>query len=695
MISAVFSKKLLPRVLVQVLPATIVVLLAVGFFAQGIVKETALTEHRARLNLVAAQSSTAISLALQNIVDTAQTLAANDLVINSLIDLSERDRYIPMLFQSLRIRGSASAKVTLADYRGRRIASNKFEIDYSKSRWVEEVMKGREVIRVSAAGMIVAVPAFHANQPEGIIVIEFDALGIAGLLKLPVQADGYTVRKTDGAIVYSSNASFSRSNGGERDLQKDEDWMWGQATIDGFPAVRLLVGDRMTTVLSPVERQEKFLLLAILLSIIAVTVGIVLTALKVTKPINRFIGEVDKVGTTTDLAYQIEPSGSEEFLRLAGSFNTMLSQIENTTTSRDYTNGILNSMSEYMVVVSPDGLVLSGNRAMARALGSRVRDLLGRDISSLLSGDWKELIALVGDDLQSAERQLIVPGRAGIPVEVSATNLELNDGSTENIILVLKDITEQVHAKATLDRHLAELERSNADLEQFAYVASHDLKAPLRAIDNLAGWIEEDVAEHMSEDSREHMSLLRSRVNRLEALLEGLLQYARTGRDSTTAIAVDSRALVGEIVEILGPPESLTIDISDDLPELMTTQAPLQQVFHNLIGNAIKHHDRDDGAIRITGRDLGSHFEFTVSDDGPGIPDQYHQKIFQMFQTLKRRDEVEGSGIGLAVVQKLVRAYGGTIAVVSNADERGTAFRFTWKKHEPVQKSTMEKKVAA
>ena len=137
---------------------------------------------------------------------------------------------------------------------------------------------------------------------------------------------------------------------------------------------------------------------------------------------------------------------------------------------------------------------------------------------------------------------------------------------------------------------------------------------------------------------------------------------------------------MGDVVEILAPPASLRIAISGDLPSLTTNQAPLQQVFHNLIGNAIKHHDRQDGVIEITGQDLGSYFEFTVADDGPGIPEEYHRKIFQMFQTLKRRDEVEGSGIGLAVVQKLVTTYRGKITVVSQAGERGTAFRFTWEK---------------
>lgn len=696
MISIWRPQKLLPRVLVQVLPATVVTLLVLGIVANRSVKEIALAEHRVLLDRVSAQSATAISLRLQNIVHSAESLATNDLVINSLIDMSERERYIPMLFQSLRIANSERARVTLADYRGRRIASNTTGISYAGAPWIGEVMGGQEITRITAKGMVIAIPAYYAGLAEGIVVVEFDAQGLAEIMRLPVQADAYRIATIDGNTLFLSDERFKPS--GERG-EAGDDWETVRVPIEEFPNLWLVVGNRMETVLAPLERRELFLMGAILLSIVAVAAGIVMTALMVVKPIRRFIAGVEKVGKSADLGYRVEADGPEEFQRLAQSFNMTLSQIESTTTSRDYVDGILNSMNEFMLTVSPDGKVEAGNRAMARVLGCRMRELSGREISSIVSGDWNELVELAGDERLSVELRLTVPNRADIPVQVSASRMQMtdkitgrrNDESSGNLIVMLKDITDEVSAKATIESHIAELERSNADLEQFAYVASHDLKAPLRAIDNLAGWIEEDVAELMSDDSREHLRLLRSRINRLEALLEGLLQYAQTGRDKAEVTSVDSRSLIAGVVEMLGPPASLRINIADDLPNLTTTEAPLQQVFHNLIGNAIKHHDRDDGVIRVAGRDLGAHFEFSVSDDGPGIPAEYHEKVFQMFQTLKRRDEVEGSGIGLAVVQKLVRAYGGTIAVISRADERGAAFRFTWKKHEEL----MEEKNAA
>lgn len=698
----IISNRLLPRVLLQVLPVTVVVLLAIGYFAHVTVRQSALDVHQKLLEQVAAQSATSLAVRLQNVVDTAHTLAVNELVINSLIDLSDRERYIPTLFQSLRVPGSNRARVTLVDYRGRRIASNAPGPGYSTADWISSVMDGHELVQTDVGGLVVAVPVLYANLAEGMVVIEFDARGFSELVTLPIQADGYAIRAASGSAIFASDSDLLRSDG--RDPRNAE-WMTVATTMAGFPGLSLVTGDRMANILVPIERQETFLLAAILLSIVAVGAGIFITAIKVVNPVRKFIGGVEKVSGSDGLGYRMAPFGAEEFRHLTGSFNEMLEDIESTTTSRNYTDGVLNSMTEFLLVVSADGRVQSGNRALAGALGCGVDDLPGRRVSSLVSGSWVELLVSAAKGQGSIERSLITGANTDIPVLASASPMRLEGDDSEHsgddgpkmVILVLKDITEQIRDKALLDRHLSDLERSNADLEQFAYVASHDLKAPLRAIDNLAGWIEEDIAEHMSDDSREHMTLLRGRIGRLEALLEGLLRYARTGRDETEQSWVDTASLVSEAVELLGEPEIVSVDIPCDLPRIHTSAAALQQVFRNLIGNAVKHRDRDDVCVEIGCRDLEAVWEFSVTDDGPGIPEQYHDRVFQMFQTLKRRDEVEGSGLGLAMVRKLVRAHGGEIDLESREGERGSVFRFTWAKTDANAEQTnqMEGKHAA
>lgn len=234
----------------------------------------------------------------------------------------------------------------------------------------------------------------------------------------------------------------------------------------------------------------------------------------------------------------------------------------------------------------------------------------------------------------------------------------------------------------TLEQHVvertAELMRSNQELDQFAYVASHDLKAPLRAIDHLATWIEEDAGHLLPDRSREHLAKMRGRIQRMEGLLDDLLAYSRAGRHQGEIAPVALQSLVARVLETMAVPDSFQVRIGDAMPTITTPRVPLETVLRNLLGNAIKHHDRPAGRLEIDAWPLGDGMvEFVVRDDGPGIDPAYHERIFQMFQTLLPRDQREGSGIGLAVVKKIVDAAGGRVWVESQVGE-GAAFHFTW-----------------
>ena len=243
---------------------------------------------------------------------------------------------------------------------------------------------------------------------------------------------------------------------------------------------------------------------------------------------------------------------------------------------------------------------------------------------------------------------------------------------------------------AALAKTMDELSLSNRDLEGFAYVASHDLKAPLRNIGDLAEWIEEDLGEELRGGSGENMTLLRGRVKRMENLLDDLLRYARAGKTGGEICPVDVKAIVDDIVGLLQRPDGITVRTVGDLPRFDTAREPLDQVLRNLISNSIKHHDRDNGLIEVSSTEGGECFTFSVSDDGPGIDPDFHEKVFQMFQTLRPRDEVEGSGMGLAMVRKLVERYGGKIQVVSEARVRGAEFKFDWPKEMEMSRSMLK-----
>ncbi|MFK8183019.1 MAG: ATP-binding protein [Phormidesmis sp.] len=221
------------------------------------------------------------------------------------------------------------------------------------------------------------------------------------------------------------------------------------------------------------------------------------------------------------------------------------------------------------------------------------------------------------------------------------------------------------------------LKKRNRELDEFAYVASHDLKAPLRAITNLSEWLEEDLAGNISEDSQSYLTLIKSRADRLDRFIQGLLNYSRAGRENVEATDVKTQPFIQEILDNLLIPETLTLTQTGPSLTLHTQQILLQQVLTNLISNAIKYHDKPNGTVAITVEDTSPFVTFSVTDDGPGIDSQHHQQIFGVFQTLNSKDDIDSTGIGLSIVKKLVETQGGKISLQSAPGE-GSTFTFSW-----------------
>ena len=258
------------------------------------------------------------------------------------------------------------------------------------------------------------------------------------------------------------------------------------------------------------------------------------------------------------------------------------------------------------------------------------------------------------------------------------------DGGISGIFVHAVDVSEQVRARREEERKAEEmsrlawaLEASNRELDQFAYVASHDLKAPLRGIANLAQWIEDDLADRFTAESHEHMRLLHGRVHRMEALIDGILRYSRAGRTHEAPERVDTRALLDEVVDLIAPPAGVQVVVHPGMPVLRTERLPLQQVFMNLVSNAVKYGGVNARVEVSAGEDEAGVCRFTVRDHGPGIAPEYHERIFAIFQTLEARDKVEGTGIGLSIVKKMVESRGGRVWVES-APGQGAAFHFLW-----------------
>jgi light-regulated signal transduction histidine kinase (bacteriophytochrome) len=260
---------------------------------------------------------------------------------------------------------------------------------------------------------------------------------------------------------------------------------------------------------------------------------------------------------------------------------------------------------------------------------------------------------------------------------------------TKYLLAIFRDITERQQAEQHQAKLLKQVEKANRELKEFAYVASHDLKAPLRGISSLAGWLSTDYGDKLGDKGMEQMNLLLSRVDRMQKLIDGILQYSRVGQTEEEKVHVDLNELVPVIIDSLAPPENIEITVETELPVLECGQTRITQAFQNLLSNAVKYMDKPHGQIRIGCVEKDNFWEFNVTDNGPGIEEEHFERIFQIFQTLARHDENGGTGIGLTVVKKIVELYDGKIWVESKLGE-GSTFYFTLPKEMGVKNEKLE-----
>lgn len=236
------------------------------------------------------------------------------------------------------------------------------------------------------------------------------------------------------------------------------------------------------------------------------------------------------------------------------------------------------------------------------------------------------------------------------------------------------------HMAAVLSENFTLLKQKNKELDQFAHIVSHDLKAPLRGIDNVISWIDEDHSEELSPKVKEYLQLIKGRITRSENLIQGILSYARVDREAEIKEEVDVNKMIEEIKANMEMKPGVEVVTQGTLPVLHTEALPLMQVFSNLISNAVKYHNRSSGQVKIYSQDEGSQYRFYVEDDGPGIAQNHFNKIFVIFQTLQERDSFESTGVGLAIVKKILDARKETINVSSELG-KGSTFSFTWVKN--------------
>lgn len=375
--------------------------------------------------------------------------------------------------------------------------------------------------------------------------------------------------------------------------------------------------------------------------------------------------------------------------------DSLVETIGQVRASEANTRALINNLIVGVVSVDEEGAIQTGNPAMEWIFGYSESELIGQNIGFLFPRPEHGQLTDYFKNYQE-NTKLQVPGKtneviglrknsATFPLDISVT--EMHSQEHRMFVVILRDISERKQAEEQKAILMAELESANEELRSFAYVVSHDLKAPLRAIGALADWLSTDYLDKFDDEGREHMRLLVSRVHRMGNLIDGILQYSRVGRVREAPVEVKVDEVLRDVIDFIAPSPNVTITVENTLPSIVIEPTRIQQIFQNLLSNAIKYMDKPQCEIRIGCVAEGEHWRFSVSDNGPGIESRHFEKIFQLFQTLAPRDRVESTGVGLTLVKKIVEMYGGNIWVESTPGE-GTTFFFTLPKTVAVANST-------
>jgi PAS domain S-box-containing protein len=400
------------------------------------------------------------------------------------------------------------------------------------------------------------------------------------------------------------------------------------------------------------------------------------------RQINRFLGQTGNM-----------PEGFSAFLDAVDAayrnYDTDYQQLERTLEisakeSFKELSDLRTAISQAIMVLIADanGKIIFTNHKFLDVSGYAEEELTGMEISTLFSDFHQDSfyseIRLALQDGKVWKGEMKDRSKSGKYYWTDTTIVPLlNDMKKPYRYIFFKiDISKIKDAETEVRQYAHHLEKINKELDQFAYVVSHDLKAPLRAINNLSEWIEEDITETAEKDTMENIRLLRGRVIRMEALIEGILQYSRAGRIKKNYSNVNLGSLIHDIIDSYTTDNRIRFIYPDNLPIIYSERVILEQIFGNLISNAIKYNNAPNPTVNINFANHPDSYTFTVTDNGPGIAPEYHEKIFVIFQTLQARDKFESTGVGLAIVKKLVGDAGGNIEVRSTPG-KGSTFSFT------------------
>lgn len=305
------------------------------------------------------------------------------------------------------------------------------------------------------------------------------------------------------------------------------------------------------------------------------------------------------------------------------------------------------------------------------------KPIFGIDSKFASEDEWHTILERLKKSNPTILEKVQYQSEGSFPVEVSVKRVNLHND--DFVICVARDISSRKEAEEVQKELIDSLTKANEELENFAYIVSHDLKAPIRGIGSVAEWLKTDYSHLLDEEGNNLLDLMKRRVLRMQQLIEGILKYSRVGKKDGEDTEMDLNVILDEAVDTVASGLSdnkFELIIPEKLPNIIHNEVRIRQVFQNLISNSIKYCDKDKCEVTVTCDEAEAHWVFCVADNGPGIKPNYHDKIFKIFQTLQARDKFESTGIGLSIIKKIIEQSNGRIWLESDVG-KGCKFFFT------------------
>lgn len=684
------SPRLLPQVLLRVLPVAVLVLFATWYGTHRMVYSTVQTELVEKLNREAEFGAETIAARLDTLLASMRAVAGNDLVVNSLVDRVSRDAYIPTFMQSLRLPGPSGAKITFTDYRGRLIASNFDDIGRS-----DYFISGSSVdgfyMRVDDTGATFAVPVLYSGRQEGAIVVRYNQLHFQELLSVNAGTEVSAVMNGE-RVLQSSNWTITLPTEGNEG-SGTQDYVIHGADVPGYTALRFVVAQPMATAFATVHKIQSMMLIAITVAVLALVLGIVLTAYLATRPLFAFSEEIKAIGEEGDLGHRVGSSGSAEFDRLSDAFNGMLERMQTVLVSHDRLDHenrarkkaereLRRSERRYRDVIEgstrgificADDAILFANQGLAAMLGYDSPEALTADarVSGLFGVEmWDMLQAETGNDTSmTVHHEIQMPSEDGSGTWYEITARPTAWQGHDAVQCSLTDITER--------KEVEQLKN------EFVSIVSHELRTPLTSVTGSLGLIQSGALGELPSKVEPLIKIAHSNTQRLVALVNDILDVEKIEAghmefhlDRVEATELCAQALAENV--FYGAKFGVTFEFQPEIGEthVSADKDRLLQLLANLLSNAAKF-SPEGGRVVLKLTDHEGAVRFSVIDEGAGIPASKQDTIFEKFKQADSSDSraKAGTGLGLAICQSIAENHDSKIHV-SSQEGKGSTFYF-------------------